>query len=133
MKTESNFEFKVGDEVEAFGLKGKVIHVDQEFGKYPIIVEYDVNHMRDPFTLDGKLHLFHKEPSLKLINRPKRKVKKKFYQWYRLAENVLVVCSSLMTEDLKYIDGEVSQYVKLYKIGETIFRSDTFIEIEVEE
>jgi len=70
-------EFKVGDKVSAFGVEGEVISLDEK-NNYPITVEFDDDHLSF-FMIDGRASAWHKEPSLKLIERPKKKVKKKFY------------------------------------------------------
>jgi len=69
-------KFQVGDIVEAFGVRGRVDRADTSV----ISVTYT-----DPsaaciaggnaFTPDGRLHIWHVTPSLKLIERP-RKTKK---------------------------------------------------------
>lgn len=70
--------FEVGDIVESFGVRGKVtkIHNPEEV-TCPIVVVFDgmnVNY----YTLDGKSEDWHKESSLKLIERPKKKVTRSF-------------------------------------------------------
>jgi hypothetical protein len=67
--------FQLGDIVSFGGLEGVVdgigtIHTDE----YPVSVDF--NGDADYFTLDGKYHISHTEPLLKLISRPKKKVKK---------------------------------------------------------
>lgn len=71
-KEEVNFQ--VGDKVSAFGVEGIVTRItDAAF--FPIKVDFpdDIN---SSFTIDGRYLGWHKEPSLKLIERPKKKVKK---------------------------------------------------------
>lgn len=65
--------FKVGDIVEAFGVKGKVIDIDEE-RLYGIEVEFQVQEETKTygFIKGGLSESWHKEPSLKLISRPKK-------------------------------------------------------------
>jgi hypothetical protein len=78
-------EFKVGDVVEAFGLRGTVVKIYSEFVN-PVEVKYEDGEYT-LFTLDGKLHHHHKLPSLKLISRAKRKVKKEVKVWVNVYPN----------------------------------------------
>lgn len=68
-------EFKVGDIVEAFGLRGEVTRS----GDLYIYVSFPEGRGAQ-FLLDGREENWHTEPSLKLISRPSKKVKKVFYQ-----------------------------------------------------
>lgn len=61
-------EFKVGDIVEAFGVRGVVKRIGSH-PIYPIDVELDFG-SSETFTIDGRGYLWHKTPSLKLIERP---------------------------------------------------------------
>jgi hypothetical protein len=72
-------EFRLNDVVEAFGLRGTVVKIYSEFVN-PVEVKYEDGEYT-LFTLDGKLHHHHKLPSLKLISRAKRKVKKEIKFW----------------------------------------------------
>lgn len=71
-------EFKVGDIVEAFGMRGEIVSIDARISKYGyLVVRYAVeNDKRGYFCADGRLESWHKAPALKLIERPKKKVKK---------------------------------------------------------
>lgn len=64
--------FIVGDIVEAFGLKGEVIYIQDP--PYIVRVQFQ-NMVKESFTLDGKLFDWHKTPLLKLIERPVKEVK----------------------------------------------------------
>lgn len=77
--------FKVGDIVEAFGLIGTVVSVKHS-GFYSVSVEYDLDGSFnvDHFTPDGRCHLAHKTPSLKLVERPKKTTKKIVEGWVNL-------------------------------------------------
>ena len=63
--------FKVGDIVEAFGVKGEVMVIDDGGGDYPIRVLF-VTGDTDFFRQDGRLNVWHEAPSLKLIKRSKK-------------------------------------------------------------
>jgi len=77
MREENKTVFELNDRVTAFGIEGVVISVD--FAKdYPIKVDF-YNGKYPTFTKDGKLYNWHLEPSLKLIEKAKKKVKKKFW------------------------------------------------------
>lgn len=67
-------EFKIGDTVEAYGCEGTVT------AYYHDMVEVVMNSNSQTlyFYFDGKVAIWHKEPSLKLISRPKKKVTKTY-------------------------------------------------------
>lgn len=73
-------EFKVGDTVEAWGIRGKITNIlPGILSSYPILVKLDsVSHLEE-FTRDGKHYNWHQVPTLKLIERPKKKVKKIYW------------------------------------------------------
>lgn len=97
MKEEQKFE--VGDIVEAFGVRGIVIN--KHFGQnYELIVEFESG-VRCSFTSDGRVYLWNKEPSLKLISRAKKKEKKILKGWV----NVYPFKKGLRKSDL-YLDKE---------------------------
>jgi hypothetical protein len=110
-------EFKVGDKVSAFGVEGEVISLDEK-NNYPITVEFDDDHLSF-FMIDGRASAWHLEPSLKLIEKAKKKVKKKF--WFYIGES-----------DIKnlYIAPEI---LYLYKPKEQKNCQVAEIELEVEE
>lgn len=60
-------EFKVGDIVTAFGLEGVVDSITPA-NNFPIEVDFKMEGY-ESFLLNGKLHDWHKEPSLKLVRR----------------------------------------------------------------
>ena len=78
-----NQEFEVGDSVEAFGCNGVVVpninenYIDVSFGGDNIIC----------FFKNGNYFTWAKEPSLKLINKKKKKVKKTIEAWVALSDN----------------------------------------------
>lgn len=75
--------FKVGDEVEAFGVRGSVSEIVRDICRYPLRVAFEITpaHTTNSyFTMDGKLDTTHKEPALKLISRPEKFVEKTFYR-----------------------------------------------------
>lgn len=67
-------KFQVGDKVSAFGVEGVVTRIT-DVVLFPIKVDFPDN-INTSFTIDGRYLGWHKEPSLKLIERPKKKVKK---------------------------------------------------------
>jgi len=69
-------KFQVGDKVSAFGVEGEVLHNNACVLKnFPVVCKFG-NNVINYFMKDGKYCDWHKEPSLKLIERPKKKVKK---------------------------------------------------------
>lgn len=71
--------FKVGDIVEWCGVRGVVD--DFRYGlDYPVSVYFSYQGERVSFTDDGKYPSWSTEPSLKLVERPKKKVTKTMYQ-----------------------------------------------------
>lgn len=67
-------DFKVGDIIEAFGLRG-VIRKINPTAAYPVFVEYE-DGFADYFRLDGRKDRWHKTASLVLVERPKPKIVK---------------------------------------------------------
>lgn len=79
--------FQVGDVVERCTTMGVVESANYESG-FPIGVNFG-DGIFESFTIDGRLLDWHTEPSLKLISRPKQKVKKTREVWvnvYPLSE-----------------------------------------------
>ena len=79
-------KFKVGDKVRAFGVDGVVDAIHPE-SNYPVCVKYSHPDCLDyggDFTMDGRYARWHKEPSLVLIERPKRKVKRSKILWFNI-------------------------------------------------
>lgn len=77
-KEECVVDFQKDDIVEAFGLRGKVIDPAPHQHSFPVRVQFEDGSI-ESFRADGKLSSNHKIPALKLIERPKKKVKKKAY------------------------------------------------------
>lgn len=78
--------FKVGDIVEAFGLSGIVEAIGNSYGNPPVVVRFEGGETVF-FLPDGKYCDWHKEPSLKLIERSKNKVKKTIEGWINIFPN----------------------------------------------
>lgn len=102
-------EFKKDDVVEAFGIRGIIVDNNIKYN-LPVLVLFQ-NAIEEYFTVDGKFRDWHLEPSLKLIERPKKKVKKKFYLGHNDIINADInSCGNLHTykdddliQDWKYI------------------------------
>ena len=62
-------KFKVGDIVEAFGVRGVILNIDETV--FRMNVEFDGIHSVI-YNLEGYLCFWHKEPSLKFIKRSKK-------------------------------------------------------------
>jgi hypothetical protein len=74
--------FQVGDKVRAFGCEGRVI-MDYMPAPFPLLVTLgsrSVDDIECRFMADGRSEEWHKEPSLVLVERPKKTVKKKMYR-----------------------------------------------------
>ncbi len=69
----SEQQFQVGDIVEAFGCRGEVSRIDNT-DCWPVDVVFPEVKEQGSFLLDGRDSVWHKAPSLKLIERPKKKV-----------------------------------------------------------
>lgn len=95
---EDNKKFQIGDKVEAFGCPGKVLAIDNF-----VHVQWDDLKLHfDYFHLDGKLHQYHQDPTLKFVSRLKKRVKKEIT--YHLVFNYHgdLVASSNLRADLNY-------------------------------
>jgi hypothetical protein len=73
--------FKIGDHVAAFGMRGVVYDITHGLMEVDFVVtengQTDVKQIT--FCTDGRQSSWHKEPSLKWIPPPKKKVMKTFY------------------------------------------------------
>lgn len=117
LREENKTVFELNDRVTAFGIEGVVISVD--FAKdYPIKVDF-YNGKYPTFTKDGKLYNWHLEPSLKLIEKAKNKVNKKFWIYINEKE---IKCSHVEAATLYAIKPEKQKNCQLVEI-----------ELEVEE
>lgn len=72
-------QFRIDDIVEAFGNRGTVTKTKGQDTQYPVCVLFDTSY-EGFFTKDGKYLEWHKLPSLKPIERPKKKIKRTY--WY---------------------------------------------------
>jgi hypothetical protein len=72
-------EFKVGDIVRDGGVVGKVAHVDSSMDRVFVEFEVDGETKSDYYTFDGRTQPWHKEPSLEILSRPKKKYKIKVF------------------------------------------------------
>lgn len=76
-KVEEKITFQIGDRVSWMGLLGRIISTEVPGyinALYCINVDFGV-HGTESFTKDGKIHEYHKEPSLIFVSRPKKIVK----------------------------------------------------------
>ena len=81
------------------------------------------------FTKDGREMTWHKKPTLTLVERPKRKVKKRFYMM------------AYIDKDGEWLIGKVpvdenfkdNQGAEFYRCERKIMENSPFIEIEVDE
>lgn len=90
-KMTEKFEFQLGDIVEFGGLKGFV--KNSRYGD-KLVVEFsppDYGVFYEIFSREGLYQIYHTEPLLKLIERPKKKkmVKKTVEMWWNVYSNKL--------------------------------------------
>lgn len=71
-------EFKVGDICDLMGVKGTIIATDLENQDEYVWFKSKCGDVCTRLYKDGKQESWHKEPSLKLIERPKSRKKVKF-------------------------------------------------------
>lgn len=120
-------KFKEGDIVEWCGVRGKVITIPGR-GIHPVVCGFE-NETVASFTYDGKYMDWHKEPSLKLIEQPKKKVKKYMVVYKRHYSNFSI--SFNVSDDFYYSQKDFenqhpcSEFICLIKESE--------IEVEEEE
>ena len=109
--------FDVGDEVEAFGLDGRV--VQSCGGEVLAVFKSETGDVSLTFNSIGLLQYWHKEPSLKLVRKAKKKVTRYRYrvkyiscnrpedtlQWY-LNEEELIEPSNCAVKILKVIESD---------------------------
>lgn len=79
-----NGEWKVGDVVEAFGVRGHLVRATNP-GEFPLLVLFGENSLN--FTPDGKACEWHATPSLRFISREKKKVRKTVTAWMNVYRN----------------------------------------------
>lgn len=101
-------KFQIGDIVEAFGCSGVVVEV-RNGEKFCIQVNFDIGVCKS-FLSNGAAQEWHKTPSLKLIERPIKKVKKKVWIGVGLKEIMhgglgIYPCSYLSCEKENLISG----------------------------
>jgi hypothetical protein len=94
-------KFEVGDIVEWCGVPGVAEEV--ELDRITVLFNCKIPHYRN-FLGDGRLHDWHTEPSLKLIERPAKAPE--------FVEKTMYVCVYL------YMDGEMSTGCKLHDTAE---------------
>lgn len=100
MSEENKTVFEVGDTVEAFGVIGTVKEILIR-DPLPVIIEFPGGLFKS-FPVEGKREIWHLDPSLKLIEKAKRKVKKKF--WIIISDSEIKrreLSARLYTEPIK--------------------------------
>jgi len=70
---DKDFEFKVGDIVEAFGVRGQITGISKH-DLYPVVVEFATLNKELWFTKEGLYQQWHATPSLKFISREEKKI-----------------------------------------------------------
>jgi len=107
-----SYNFELDDEVEAFGVKGRIIQIYKYDDSHsPLIVRFkDIKD--ETFTEDGRLCEWHKTPCLKIIKKAKKEKKKiTLYRYtYKHGITKTIFQTSWMSETweqcLKIIDAD---------------------------
>jgi hypothetical protein len=112
MTPEKPFEFQVGDRVSWCGVEGVV---SQSYGN-GVEVTFSGNGcpVVADFFKDGRYRIFHTEPSLKLLERPKKKVKKRETRWvniYREGVGIVLFLSEKLAR--KEAQGDIIACVEV--------------------
>lgn len=115
-------EFKVGNIVEVNGVIGKIEYIDH-LRVRPIFVTFNEGEHSDEFYINGKYRKWHKEPSLKLIQQPKKKVKK--YKALYKTDSELILSNEYFTDKYEAINAMDVRWCYLQLLESTM--------IEVEE
>lgn len=110
--------FKVGDKVRAFGVNGVVESIDTDYS-YPVRVRHE-NGEYTCFTTEGNHFYWSKEPSLVLVERPKKLVK-----LYQYAFKSITDTWNISTR--YYLDGDFRLDGSCYKLKRLDY---TMIEVE---
>ena len=102
--------FKVGDKVRAFGVDGVVESIDTDFS-YPVRVRHE-NGEYTCFTTEGNHFYWSKEPSLVLVERPKKLVK--LYQYaYRSINDTWHISTRYYLDGDFRLDGSIYEFKRL--------------------
>lgn len=96
--------FKVNDIVEAFGCRGVVVEINHN-RLYSVTANLDGN--LELFITDGRHLDWHREPSLKLISRPKRMVTKTIERWVNVYDGGTTGGCQLSKLDADNIHGMI--------------------------
>lgn len=116
MSEENKTVFDLNDRVSAFGVEGIVLSIKDDV-YYPIYVEFD-NKQYARFTNDGKYQCWHLEPSLKLIEKAKKKVKKTIEAWACVRKDgTYTVCLSKETAS-NYVRVDIVKLTGEYEVEE---------------
>ncbi len=105
----SETKFQVGDNVEAWGCRGIVRGVHPQL----IEVSFGGTDAYIFFFSDGRFMDWHKEPSLKLIERPKKKVTKTMYQVVFQARETTCLSVELYASEKEARAGNPSSFIAL--------------------
>lgn len=115
-------KFEVGDKVEAFGVEGVIRDISSSSGL--IVVDF-ITGNSDTFYKDGSFYSWHNEPSLKLIEKAKKKVTKEVVLYrYTVKFDGEIFQSPWTTASLKDCYASPCQLLKTetktinYEVGE---------------
>lgn len=110
-------KFEVGDTVEWCGVIGVIKDIKDKID-YPVKCLFE-DEYTVWFTSDGKYYNWHKEPSLKLIGRPKKKIKK-YKVLYKNDCGIFFVSQNTYSdkEDFKSKSYKTVAFIQLIKESE---------------
>lgn len=115
-------KFKVGDKVQAHGLNGVIMLIDNDPDcDYPLIVNLEVIG-KERFTLAGLSHITHKDTELKLVSSSIPKKKKLFIA----VETIIDYGSRLGGHKTSHA------YPEKYHVEDMFNNPQQIIEIEIE-
>jgi hypothetical protein len=113
--------FKVGDIVDWLGLRGRVTSLNG-LDNYPVICHFDGQEECNTYFNQDGVFMKGQTPSLKLIERPKKKVKKTIERWVNVYPYGILLVGFLSEEEArKEALGDCITQVKLtgeYEIEE---------------
>jgi len=112
--------FQVGDIVEWCGVRGVVESASSMLSSVQCMFGYKDSTRKQTFTSDGKLCTWHIVPSLKLIERPKKKIKKYKVLFKRLEYENPFQVSGEHYADKEDFEAKTSgnQFIQLIKESE---------------
>lgn len=140
--SDDKFEFRAGDKVKWGEEVGEVTAIKPD-GSYPVFVAFTPVDFGGPFifcscfTKDGLYDKdLPKSPRLEFVDRPKKKIKKRYWQWKfkSLGSGYWYRLETYLDEEGRNTEDELAPfYGKEWMSLEKIKIEDDYVEIEVVE